>query len=153
MLGGLAKERDEARVQLKKALDSGKAAEVFEKMVSGLGGPGDLVARPMEYLPVAEVRAEVPALSGGWVDRIDTRELGMAVVELGGGTKACRGWYRLCRWAQRALWNSGKTSKRVRLSVRSMREATMTRREPLLGFKKRFRFRRIKAAVSRWFMR
>lgn len=87
VLGGLAKERDEARAQLKKALDSGKAAEVFEKMVAGLGGPGDLVARPMEYLPVAEVRAEVPALSGGWVDRIDTRELGMAVVELGGGRK------------------------------------------------------------------
>ena len=87
VLGGLAKGRDEARAQLRKALDSGKAAEVFEKMVSGLGGPGDLVARPMEYLPVAEVRAEVPALSGGWVDRIDTRELGMAVVELGGGRK------------------------------------------------------------------
>ena len=29
----------------------------------------------------------MPALSGGWVDRIDTRELGMAVVELGGGRK------------------------------------------------------------------
>ncbi|MCL4160938.1 UNVERIFIED_CONTAM: hypothetical protein GTU68_035338, partial [Idotea baltica] len=37
VLGGLAKERDEARLLLKKALESGKAAEVFSKMVSGLG--------------------------------------------------------------------------------------------------------------------
>jgi len=85
VLGGLAKERDEARVQLKKALDSGKAAEVFGKMVSGLGGPPDLVERPTEYLPFSEVKLDVPALSDGWVERIDTRELGMAVVELGGG--------------------------------------------------------------------
>ena len=85
VLGGLAEEREDARAQLKMALESGKAAEVFSKMVSGLGGPDDLIERPMEYLPVAEVRVEVPALKGGWVDRIDTRELGMAVVELGGG--------------------------------------------------------------------
>ena len=85
VLGGLANERDEARMQLKKALDSGKAAEVFGKMVSGLGGPADLIERPMEYLPISEVKVDAPAHSCGWVDRIDTRELGMAVVELGGG--------------------------------------------------------------------
>ncbi len=85
VLGGLAKERDQAREQLKKALDSGKAAEVFGKMVSRLGGPADLVERATEYLPVAAVKMDVPVLDDGWVHRIDTRELGMAVVELGGG--------------------------------------------------------------------
>jgi thymidine phosphorylase len=54
-------------------------------MVAGLGGPGDLVENPEQYLPPANVIADVPSSESGWIDRIDTRELGMAVVELGGG--------------------------------------------------------------------
>ena len=54
-------------------------------MVRGLGGPGDLMERAEEYFPVAEVRMEVTARESGWVARMETRDLGMAVVELGGG--------------------------------------------------------------------
>jgi len=85
VLGGLAPDREKARMDLKKALDSGKAAEAFARMVSGLGGPADIIERPTEYLPIAPISREVVALGGGWVSQIDTREIGLAVVELGGG--------------------------------------------------------------------
>ena len=87
VLGGLAENRDEAKRNLKSALDTGKAAEAFGRMVTGLGGPSDFMERPMEYLPVAELQAEVATETGGWVSRIDTRELGVAVLELGGGRR------------------------------------------------------------------
>lgn len=85
VLGGLADDREQARSDLRKALTSGKAAEAFGRMVSGLGGPADFVERCDEYLPSAPIRVEIPCLEKGWVDRIDTREIGLAVLELGGG--------------------------------------------------------------------
>lgn len=87
VLGGLATDREVARKALRKALDTGKAAEVFSKMVVGLGGPADLVERYSEYLPVAPIVRDVYAGSSGWVSRIETRELGITVLELGGGRR------------------------------------------------------------------
>jgi len=85
VLGGLADDRDQARRDLKKVLASGKAAEAFGRMVSGLGGPADFVERADEYLPAAPMKVEVSSPEAGWVDQIDTREMGLAVLELGGG--------------------------------------------------------------------
>ncbi|MDB4265435.1 thymidine phosphorylase [bacterium] len=85
VLGGLAKDREQARRDLKRALDSGKALQIFGEMVEGLGGPAGFAEDPERYLPKAEVILEAQSSAEGWVDRIDTRELGMAVVELGGG--------------------------------------------------------------------
>lgn len=85
VLGGLAKDREQARRDLRRALDSGKAAQIFGEMVVGLGGPADLIEKAEEYLPKAQIVVEVKSDQAGWVSRIDTRELGMAVVELGGG--------------------------------------------------------------------
>jgi len=87
VLGGLADDRENAKKKLKSALDTGKAAEVFAKMVSGLGGPSDLIERSSEYLPVAPLRKEVTASASGWIRSIDTREVGIAVLELGGGRR------------------------------------------------------------------
>ncbi|MGC6427098.1 MAG: thymidine phosphorylase [Akkermansiaceae bacterium] len=87
VLGGLAADRELARKELRGVLDSGKAAEVFSKMVSGLGGPADLVERFSEYLPLSPVIREVSAESAGWLSRIETRELGISVLELGGGRR------------------------------------------------------------------
>jgi len=85
VLGGLAKDREQARRELKRALDSGKAAQIFGQMVEGLGGPADFMESPESYLPKAEATVAIKSVKAGWVERIDTRELGMAVVELGGG--------------------------------------------------------------------
>ena len=87
VLGGLAKDGDEAESQLEKALSSGRAAEIFGKMVAGLGGPADLVENPGKYLEAAPIVAPVPAPRSGIVESIDTRSLGLAVVSLGGGRR------------------------------------------------------------------
>ncbi len=67
------------------ALDDGRAAERFSRMVVELGGPADFVARYRSYLPVAPVQKPVPAQREGFVASVATRELGLAVVGLGGG--------------------------------------------------------------------
>jgi thymidine phosphorylase len=74
-----------ARRKLSAALSSGRAAEHFRAMVSGLGGPADLLENPNLYLPSAPVLKPVFSSASGRVDAIDTRQLGLAVIVLGGG--------------------------------------------------------------------
>lgn len=66
------------------ALDSGRAAEVFGRMVAAQGGPADLLDRPDTHLAPAPVTRPVPAPEGR-VAQIDVTALGHAVVALGGG--------------------------------------------------------------------
>ena len=75
----------DAQAKLEAALASGRAAEVFAKMVRGLGGPSDLLENPDQFLPSAPVVLEVKSSEAGFVSRMDTRDLGLAVVALGGG--------------------------------------------------------------------
>ena len=76
---------DEGRRLLDSALDSGKAAERFEKMVAALGGPTDLLTGFSRYLPNAPVVCEVGADEPGTIVSMDTRALGQTLAELGGG--------------------------------------------------------------------
>lgn len=69
------------------ALSSGRALEVFAGMVSALGGPSDFVERPSRYLPSAPVILPVLAERSGLLASCATRDLGMVVVELGGGRR------------------------------------------------------------------
>lgn len=85
LLGGLARDREEADARLQRALESGAAAERFQRMVAALGGPADLLERPVQHLPSAPLQREVRAESDGYVGMIDVRALGQAVVQLGGG--------------------------------------------------------------------
>lgn len=82
---GLAVSASEALEILQTALDSGQAAERFAEMVCSLGGPPDLLDRPAHHLPLAPVTKEVLPPHDGFVTSIDTRELGLVVVKLGGG--------------------------------------------------------------------
>ncbi|WCJ62459.1 thymidine phosphorylase [Agrobacterium tumefaciens] len=67
------------------ALSSGRAMEIFARMVSALGGPSDFIDNPSRYLACAPIILPVPAARSGWLASCATRDLGMAVVELGGG--------------------------------------------------------------------
>lgn len=84
-MGRLAVDAADAQRLLRHALDSGAAAECFARMVSGLGGPADLLERPSNYLPRAPLQRAVRAPRSGYVARIDVRALGQVVVALGGG--------------------------------------------------------------------
>lgn len=82
---GLAESEAVARVKLQAALESGAAAERFGAMVAALGGPGDLLERPAQYLPAAPVARALPAPADGVVSGYDARAIGLAVIGLGGG--------------------------------------------------------------------
>ncbi len=76
---------DTVRAKLEQALDTGAAAEVFGKMVSGLGGPTDFLDRHTAYLATAPVVKPVYAKEAGYIAEINVREVGLAVIDLGGG--------------------------------------------------------------------
>ena len=85
VLSGLETDPDNAKDKARLALESGAAADVFGRMVSALGGPADLLERPETYLPKAPVIRPVAAPQPGFLTACDTRGLGLAVIELGGG--------------------------------------------------------------------
>ncbi|QJB57902.1 thymidine phosphorylase [Pseudodesulfovibrio sp. zrk46] len=85
VLGGIAKDEEEGINLARRALESGAAAERFEHMVFCLGGPSDFMEKSESYLPVAPIKVSVDAQQGGYVSSWDTRQLGLAVVSLGGG--------------------------------------------------------------------
>jgi thymidine phosphorylase len=86
-LGGLVADPAAGRVRALAALEDGRALERFARMVAALGGPADFVERAEAYLPAAPVRQPLRALRAGIVAAIATREVGLAVLELGGGRR------------------------------------------------------------------
>jgi len=85
--GGLAPDPADGRKKIAASFDSGKAAETFGRMAVALGGPADFVERADRYLEAAPVVHAVTAPRSGKVASIDTRAIGIAVIELGGGRR------------------------------------------------------------------
>ena len=85
VLAGLSPGHEEARVSLDAALDGGQAAEHFARMVAALGGPSDILERPGKSLPKSPVMKPVFPEGEGFITAIDTRAVGLAIIELGGG--------------------------------------------------------------------
>ena len=82
---GLVSSNQDGMQRATEALASGRAAAVFGRMVRALGGPADFVEKPGKYVPVAPVQFPVKAPRSGFVTGIATRDIGLAVVTLGGG--------------------------------------------------------------------
>jgi thymidine phosphorylase len=87
VVGGLAATLAEARTIAQARLADGGAAEAFARMVTALGGPTDLMARPGAYLRQAPVVRPCVAEQAGVIASIETRQIGIAVVNLGGGRR------------------------------------------------------------------
>ena len=84
-LGGLARDAATGRTKAEAALADGRAAEVFARMVSALGGPDDFLEHSARYLGHASVIRPCNAERSGYVAGMDARQVGIAVVALGGG--------------------------------------------------------------------
>jgi thymidine phosphorylase len=82
---GIASSNSEGLALADDALQSGRAAERFARMVFDLGGPADFVANHEAHLPRAPVEIAARAPRSGFVTGIATRDIGLAVVSLGGG--------------------------------------------------------------------
>ncbi len=83
----LDNDRDSARTKADEAVTSGKAAEVFARMVRELGGPGDIVDNYEKHLPTAAITQSVYAADAGYVAAVDAFAIGNAIIELGGGRR------------------------------------------------------------------
>ncbi|HEU5094393.1 MAG TPA: thymidine phosphorylase [Reyranella sp.] len=84
-LGHLAASAGEGRARAEATLADGRAAERFARMISALGGPDDFVECVNRYLPHAPVVKPCRADRSGYVAAMDARQVGIAVVSLGGG--------------------------------------------------------------------
>jgi thymidine phosphorylase len=85
LAAGIATSQADGVRLAREALDGGAAAERFARMVHALGGPSDFVEKHASHLPHSLIGRIVAAPHAGFVTRIATRDVGLAVVALGGG--------------------------------------------------------------------
>ena len=83
LLAGVVASRDEARVAMRDAIDSGRAADRFREIIDAQGGNGSIVDDPAT-LPQAPASAPFVAARDGVVQRIEPRAVGRGVTALGG---------------------------------------------------------------------
>ncbi|WP_068785202.1 pyrimidine-nucleoside phosphorylase [Paenibacillus phocaensis] len=84
ILGGKAENEEEAHALLTAQLDSGEALEKLKQMVAAQGGNTEQIDHP-ELLPTAELKVDVKAAAGGFVESIQAEEIGIAAMMLGAG--------------------------------------------------------------------
>ncbi|MGH8297616.1 MAG: thymidine phosphorylase, partial [Steroidobacteraceae bacterium] len=87
VMTGLAPDHAHARARAQAAVESGAAAERFERMVAELEGPSDLFSGAERYLPRAPVTVPVFPLTEGYVSSVDARAVGNVLIALGGGRR------------------------------------------------------------------
>ncbi|TDR23378.1 thymidine phosphorylase [Marinicella litoralis] len=85
LVGHLAADIDDAKDQVNQVLDQGHAAEKFAQMVAAHGGPSDLIEQPQKYLKPAEFIEPVFAGQTGFIESINCRDVGLSIIDLGGG--------------------------------------------------------------------
>jgi pyrimidine-nucleoside phosphorylase len=84
VLGDKATGAAEGKAQAARLIDSGKALDVFRKMILAQAGDAGVLDDP-EHLPKATHRMTVKAREGGYVTAIQCEQMGRANVILGGG--------------------------------------------------------------------
>ncbi len=80
-------EKQESYEKINHVLNNGKAAEKFNKMVHALGGPIDFLDNYNSHLQFSSHVSEIKADKAGSIHSIETRKLGLILIELGGGRK------------------------------------------------------------------
>ena len=79
--------KDEAFKKIEIVVNTGKAAEKFDKMVQELGGNKNFIEKFNTYLPSSNFVGEIKPSNSGTINCIETRKLGLLLIELGGGRK------------------------------------------------------------------
>lgn len=87
LLAGAAASLADAHVQMRGAINSGRAAEKFRAIVEAQGGDPRIID-DVSLLPSAPVQAEYRAPSDGYVQAVSPRIIGRGIVALGGGRRA-----------------------------------------------------------------
>jgi pyrimidine-nucleoside phosphorylase len=85
LVAGTAHDARAARAAATHALQSGEALERFRALVQAQGGHPGVVDNPVAVLPRAPIRARVEAARAGFIQRVEPRVIGRAIIALGGG--------------------------------------------------------------------
>jgi pyrimidine-nucleoside phosphorylase len=85
-LSGKAASIDEGIEIAQNMVTSGTAWEKFCEIVTTQGGQLNVIQDPNRY-PVSAQTIEIKANTTGWIHTIPAREIGLSVIELGGGRK------------------------------------------------------------------
>jgi thymidine phosphorylase len=85
---GLASNDIKAKEMAEKSLSSGRAAQVFAKMITALGGDSQLLEKPWKIMKQSEVITDIIAPEHGYINTMQTRDIGMSIVAMGGGRLA-----------------------------------------------------------------
>jgi pyrimidine-nucleoside phosphorylase len=86
-LAGKSKSIDSGTDYAKEIIANGKAYEKFIEMVRAQGGNTSFIHNPEKY-PKSKYSDKFIAYKSGYINKIDTYEIGMASVELGAGRKS-----------------------------------------------------------------
>ncbi|MEP6621876.1 MAG: thymidine phosphorylase [bacterium] len=84
MLAKVAKDRDDARRMMERAIATGRAAEHFQRIIEAQGGNPAVVDDPSIMPQAAEVEI-FSAPRRGFVSRVEPRAIGRGIASLGGG--------------------------------------------------------------------
>jgi len=84
LMGGVVRDREEARRKMEVAISSGRAAEKFQQIIEAQGGNPAIVDDPA-LLPEAHDLEIFAAPRAGVVARVEPRRIGVGIIELGGG--------------------------------------------------------------------
>ena len=84
-LSGIESDFGTARLKSQDALTSGKAAAIFEQMISALGGPSDLLEKSHKYLVPMPIIRPIVSNSSGYVLEMDVRAIGLSMIHLKAG--------------------------------------------------------------------
>jgi thymidine phosphorylase len=82
---GLYSSKPDARMALESVRDNGLALEKWAKGIEAMGGDPKVAERPEAVLPEANVVRQVLCPREGFLAGYNVRQVGMTVVELGGG--------------------------------------------------------------------
>jgi thymidine phosphorylase len=82
---GVEPDRTAATQRCNDAVTSGRALEILGNMVAALGGPPDIIENSEKHLAAAPVVR--PIHVAGYLTTVDTRGVGNAIIELGGGRR------------------------------------------------------------------
>lgn len=85
VIGGLYENILSAMFQVDEVISNGQALDKFSQMITLLGGPQDFVSKIDSHLPMANIAHNVKATEPGYISHVDTRAIGIIVLELGGG--------------------------------------------------------------------
>ncbi|MGD2087358.1 MAG: thymidine phosphorylase [Candidatus Aminicenantes bacterium] len=83
---GVENDYQQALIKLQQTLESGQPLEIFKKFIAAQHGDPK-VCDDYSLLPQSKYQVQFPAEKNGYISQINALEVGMAVVDIGGGRK------------------------------------------------------------------